>query len=125
MYLRMSSQSSSAAASMQGSNSPSVPNGKGSAVPPTVTHQPAPVELKNMGSGSQGVKGSIPLGEDIMQLARIGEVPAMQKLFETKKLSATYKDEEGITPLHVCTQSSPPPPRQLKYILTYYDFLHL
>lgn len=56
-----------------------------------------------MASGSQGVKGSIPLGEDIMQLARIGEVGPMQKLFETKKLSAKYTDEEGITPLHVCT----------------------
>lgn len=53
-----------------------------------------------MASGSQGVKGSIPLGEDIMQLARIGEVGPMQKLFETKKLSAKYTDEEGITPLH-------------------------
>ena len=81
---------------------PSGLNGKGSAVPPTVTQQDAVVELKNMSSPSQGVKGSIPLGEDIMQLARIGEIGVMQKLFESKSLNATYKDEEGITPLHVC-----------------------
>lgn len=46
-------------------------------------------------------RGSIPLGEDIMQIARIGEVPAMQRLFDEKKFSANHKDEEGITPLHV------------------------
>lgn len=70
--------------------------------PPAVSPQEAVVELKHMNSGSQGVKnGSIPLGEDIMQLARLGEVGAMQKLFDTKGLSASYKDDEGITPLHV------------------------
>jgi palmitoyltransferase len=37
-----------------------------------------------------------------MQLARLGEVAAVQKLFETRKFSPIYKDEEGITPLHVC-----------------------
>lgn len=36
-----------------------------------------------------------------MQLARIGEIPAMQNLFATKKLTANHRDEEGITPLHV------------------------
>lgn len=94
-------------ANAQGSSSPTEQlSGKGSAVPPTVTHQSASVELKTMGSGSQGPKGSIPLGDDIMQLARIGDVGAMQKLLENKKLSADYKDEEGITPLHVCCTRS-------------------
>lgn len=37
-----------------------------------------------------------------MQLARIGEIGAMQNLFVTKKLTANHRDEEGITPLHVC-----------------------
>lgn len=46
-------------------------------------------------------KPSIPLGEDIMQLARIGEIGAMQNLFTTKKLTANHRDDEGITPLHV------------------------
>lgn len=36
-----------------------------------------------------------------MQLARIGEIGAMQNLFATKKLTANHRDEEGITPLHV------------------------
>lgn len=38
---------------------------------------------------------------DLMQIARVGDVPAMEKLFETSGLDATYTDEEGITPLHV------------------------
>lgn len=59
------------------------------------------MELKNMASGSESVKGAIPLGEDIMQVARIGEVSVMQRLFDTKKFNAGYKDDEGITPLHV------------------------
>ncbi|KAJ6172408.1 hypothetical protein N7470_001475 [Penicillium chermesinum] len=55
------------------------------------------VELKTM---RPNAPPSIPIGEDIMQLARIGEIGAMQNLFNTKKLSANYRDEEGITPLH-------------------------
>jgi hypothetical protein len=46
-------------------------------------------------------KGSIPLGEDVMQLARMGEIGAMQNLFTAKKFTANHRDEEGITPLHV------------------------
>lgn len=49
--------------------------------------------------------GSIPGGKpaenDIMQLARIGDIPAMEKLFEMGEFDATYSDDEGITPLHV------------------------
>lgn len=39
--------------------------------------------------------------EDIMQMARLGDIPGMEKLFESKGYDATYTDEEGITPLHV------------------------
>lgn len=39
--------------------------------------------------------------DDIMQLARVGDIPAMEKLFATGGLDATYTDDEGITPLHV------------------------
>lgn len=39
--------------------------------------------------------------EDIMQIARVGDVPAMEKLFESGEFDATYTDDEGITPLHV------------------------
>ena len=38
---------------------------------------------------------------DVMQLARVGDIPAMQKLFDAGDIDATYADNEGITPLHV------------------------
>ncbi|KAI1854758.1 hypothetical protein JX266_000876 [Neoarthrinium moseri] len=41
-----------------------------------------------------------PAEEDIMQLARVGNVPSMEKLFEKGEYDATYTDDEGITPLH-------------------------
>lgn len=42
-----------------------------------------------------------PAQVDIMQLARIGDITAMEKLFDVSEQDATYTDEEGITPLHV------------------------
>jgi hypothetical protein len=48
--------------------------------------------------------GSLPTDAapvDIMQIARVGDIAAMEKLFESKEFDATYTDEEGITPLHV------------------------
>jgi palmitoyltransferase len=84
-----------------GSSPPSALSGKSRAIPPKVTREAASVELKAMNSERGAVKGSIPLGEDIMQIARIGEISAMQRLFDEKKFSVNHKDEEGITPLHV------------------------
>jgi palmitoyltransferase ZDHHC13/17 len=55
------------------------------------------VELQSMGDQKPG----LPLEEDIMQLARLGEIAAIQKLFDSGKFDATYKDDQGITPLHV------------------------
>jgi hypothetical protein len=46
-------------------------------------------------------KPSLPVEEDVMQLARLGEIRAIQKLFDGGKFDATYQDEQGITPLHV------------------------
>ncbi|KAL1976464.1 hypothetical protein VTN31DRAFT_2746 [Thermomyces dupontii] len=69
--------------------------GKSSVAPPQTSDG---VEMKNLGDGSG--KSSLPVEEDIMQIARIGDVAAMQRLFETKKYTAKYADEEGITPLH-------------------------
>ena len=43
----------------------------------------------------------LPLLEDIMQLARIGDIEAMKALLQTGKFTAAHKDHEGITPLHV------------------------
>lgn len=37
---------------------------------------------------------------DVMQLARVGDISTMEKLFDTGDYDATYTDEEGITPLH-------------------------
>lgn len=77
-------------------------NRKSSTSPSKAMQPDASVEMKAMKPERDGgAKGSIPLGEDIMQIARIGEVPAMQRIFEEKKMSARYTDEEGITPLHV------------------------
>ncbi|KAF2623633.1 hypothetical protein BU25DRAFT_442384 [Macroventuria anomochaeta] len=45
-------------------------------------------------------KPSLPVEEDIMQLARLGEIGAIQKLFHSGKFDATYTDDQGITPLH-------------------------
>lgn len=54
-------------------------------------------ELDNMADRTP----SLPLEEDVMQLARLGEIGAIQKLFDTGGVDATFKDEQGITPLHV------------------------
>jgi hypothetical protein len=72
--------------------STSASNGNGSSTPNDV-------EMKSLRPDPP--KGSIPLGEDIMQLARMGEIGTMQKLFTAKKFTANHRDEEGITPLHV------------------------
>jgi palmitoyltransferase ZDHHC13/17 len=55
------------------------------------------VELADMGAK----KASLAIEEDIMQLARLGEIRAIQKLFDSGKFDASYADEQGITPLHV------------------------
>ena len=46
-------------------------------------------------------KRLVPIEDDVMQLARLGELGAIQKLFDSGKCDATYRDEQGITPLHV------------------------
>ena len=55
----------------------------------------------------QGAQTTVPIQEDIMQLARLGEVAAIQALFDSGKFDSSYKDEQGITPLHVCRPFSP------------------
>lgn len=44
--------------------------------------------------------------EDIMQLARLGDIQGIEKLFGSGKFDGTYADAEGITPLHVCVYSA-------------------
>jgi hypothetical protein len=73
-----------------------VPNGKSTAAAPKLSDDDH-VELADM----------LPTGptldpdEDIMQLARVGDIQGIEKLYESGKFNATYCDEEGITPLHV------------------------
>lgn len=55
------------------------------------------LELSKM----QGAEADVGLQGDIMQLARLGDVGGMRKLFDQGKFSPRYRDEEGITPLHV------------------------
>ena len=52
-------------------------------------------------NGSSKDEEKLPLHEDIMQLARLGEIGPIQKLLDEGKYDAQYRDEEGITPLHV------------------------
>ena len=52
-------------------------------------------------SATAEIEEKLPLHEDIMQLARLGEIGPIKRLFEEGKYSATYEDKEGITPLHV------------------------
>jgi hypothetical protein len=59
------------------------------------------VELDNLDGST-----AIPIEEDLMQLARLGEIAAIERLFERGKFDATYKDEQGITPLHVSLDHS-------------------
>ncbi|KAL9001553.1 MAG: hypothetical protein Q9169_000128 [Polycauliona sp. 2 TL-2023] len=54
-----------------------------------------------MGSHStEDPESKLPLHEDIMQLARLGEVGPVQRLLDEGKYTADYKDPENITPLH-------------------------
>ena len=42
----------------------------------------------------------VPLEEDIMQCARIGALEHIQSMYAKGRYNVSYKDEEGITPLH-------------------------
>ncbi|KAI0167430.1 hypothetical protein BJ166DRAFT_519924 [Pestalotiopsis sp. NC0098] len=71
---------------------PIQPSNKGSAAAPQLSAEA--MEMGNMPGGDS------PPQEDIMQLARVGNIQGMEKLFEKGDFDATYADDEGITPLH-------------------------
>ncbi|KAM0135344.1 hypothetical protein ACHAO1_005230 [Botrytis cinerea] len=73
-------------------NVPIMPSGKSNAVAPTLSDDNH-VELGDMTPPEQPAV-------DIMQLARIGDIQAVEKLFDDGTFDATYSDGEGITPLH-------------------------
>lgn len=69
---------------------PAQPSSKSSTAAPKLNHE---MEMGNLPGDDVPV--------DIMQIARIGDIPSMEKLFESGDYDATYTDDEGITPLHV------------------------
>ena len=73
--------------------------GKGSALAPQLSVDDGNLELKTMHS-AEGVS-SERHDHDIMQLARLGDIPAIQKLYDDGIFTPSYCDDEGITPLHV------------------------
>jgi hypothetical protein len=78
-------------------NSPMGPNGKASAAAPKLSDDDH-VEMEEILASGSAVNPD----EDIMQLARLGDIQAIEKLFDSGKFDASYADKEGITPLHVC-----------------------
>ena len=77
---------------------PVLANSKASITPPQVTQD---AKGPPMGDMEVPSNAKLPLHEDIMQLARLGEIGPIQTLFEEGKYNSKYADEEGITPLHV------------------------
>lgn len=69
--------------------------------PSTKSAAAAPTLNNDMEMGAVGDARAQPQENDIMQLARVGDVAGMEKLFESGEYDATYTDDEGITPLHV------------------------
>ncbi|KAH8805592.1 hypothetical protein F5884DRAFT_799941 [Xylogone sp. PMI_703] len=72
-----------------------MPNGKANIATPKLSDD-GQVELGDIESPSMDPSPD----EDIMQLARIGDIPGIQRLYDSGKFDASYCDAEGITPLH-------------------------
>src|SRR5690349_21119076 len=77
--------------------SPLMLNGKGSSLAPQLSLDDDNLEMKNIAAAEPVVNSS----QDIMQLARLGDIAAVQKLYDTVIFTPLYCDVEGITPLHV------------------------
>lgn len=77
-----------------------MPSGKSNIVAPALSDDNH-VELGDMTPPEQPPA-------DIMQLARIGDIQGVEKLFEEGVFDPIYCDGEGITPLHVRIDSFSP-----------------
>ncbi|GAB1320031.1 palmitoyltransferase akr1 [Madurella fahalii] len=78
-----------ASGSPSANGAPTQPPSKSETATPKLNNE---VELGSMpGDAAQN---------DIMQMARIGDIAGMERLFEAGEYDATYSDDEGITPLH-------------------------
>ncbi|KAI9675367.1 MAG: palmitoyltransferase akr1 [Caeruleum heppii] len=92
----MSKTLSSSGPSQQSSNDILTSHDDTAGQAPSAASRKGNVELNNIPAATSGP----PLEEDIMQLARLGEVAAIRTLFEKGRFTAQHTDEEGITPLH-------------------------
>ncbi|CAK7209815.1 palmitoyltransferase akr1 [Sporothrix bragantina] len=83
-------------------SAPAQPPAKASAATPKLNSEMELGSLSNGGSTAGSTTGTAAADEakDIMHLARVGDVPAMEALFAESEYDATYTDAEGITPLH-------------------------
>lgn len=61
------------------------------------------VELSNLSSPP----AQLPIEDDLMGLARLGELRSIQKLFDSGKFNANSADPQGITALHVSSPRHP------------------
>jgi palmitoyltransferase ZDHHC13/17 len=73
-----------------------MPNGKASVVAPKLSDDNH-VELEEINPSGHDLSPE----DDIMQLARMGDIQGIEKLYDSGKFDASYSDAEGITPLHV------------------------
>ncbi|RKF79652.1 Palmitoyltransferase AKR1 [Golovinomyces cichoracearum] len=76
-------------------NAPTTPNGKSSVVEPKLSDGER-VELTEMLLSEPEAD----LNEDIMQLARLGDIRGIERLYQSGNFNSSYCDREGITPLH-------------------------
>lgn len=97
----------------QGAATPSISNAKAAAAAPRLSDSNH-VELESIMPNGQPVNPD----EDIMQFARMGDIPAIESLYESAKFDASYCDAEGITPLHVCLPFSALPCSLLTSVLS-------
>ena len=81
-------------------NGPNGPTGKASAVAPKLSDENN-VELTDMLPSALEANPE----DDIMQLARLGDIQGIEKLYDSGKYDPAHCDAEGITPLHVQVQS--------------------
>ncbi|KFZ07484.1 hypothetical protein V501_06398 [Pseudogymnoascus sp. VKM F-4519 (FW-2642)] len=76
--------------------SPLMLNGKGSSVAPQLSVDDGNLEMKNIAAAEPALDAS----QDIMQLARLGDISSVQKLYDADVFTPLHCDDEGITPLH-------------------------